>query len=110
MTAKEAAGRVRKAADELHAAFYPGDELRGAREDVDSRAVEAADRIIALLNEAEDLLDPGIGEPQAAEGLAKVNEARDVLERFLAVSMLGGIHELVRARADALRQMDAILG
>lgn len=108
MNSDEAGKHVTSAADAIHAAFYPGDETRGPREGVREEAVEAADTLLRLLKDAEDAFTPGVGHANLAEGERLVREALDVLERLLPHWMLDGDDDLVRARADAVRDLDAV--
>jgi hypothetical protein len=103
-----AARRVTRAAETLHRAFYPGDEVRGPREGVRPEAVEAVDGILRLLADAEDVLAPGVGPADVTEGERLVREALDLLERFLPVWMLDGDDDLIRARADVERELLAV--
>ncbi len=107
-TTTEAAERVRRAADTLHAAVYPGDELRGSREDVRPEAVAAVDRILALLSKAEYAYAPGIGKPDVEKGTRLVEVASDELEAQLPAWLLP--NDLRTPRAYALRDLDAITG
>ena len=61
------------------------------------------------LNRAEDSLAPGIGQPDLAEGIRDVRAASDAIEstRSLVPSMP---HDVVVARADALRLLDVLTG
>src|SRR3954453_11071814 len=109
MMDREAGKRIAEAADLLHSVFFPGDEVRGPREGVDERVIEAVGAILKHLGEAEDFLNPGIGRPNVGDGLKAVREAMALLERLVPPFMLGGVDELVVARADVLRQLDAVL-
>jgi hypothetical protein len=105
------ADRATAAADELHRALYPTDEVRPPRDDVHEFISESWPDVLRLLRQAEDELDTGVGggEPRVSEGVLLVREASDLLE------LSGGMvtvapPEVGRAYADALRQLDRMTG
>ena len=80
MTLEEIGKRAGQAADLIHGLVYSGDELRGPRDDLHEDDVELLLRVERLLGTVEDMLSPGIGEPNP-EGLRALREARDLQER-----------------------------
>jgi hypothetical protein len=73
-----------QAADYLHAAVHPGDELRGPRDDLPRDMLAALQQSIGALGRAEDALAPGIGQADVARGRDALREVRDHLERYEA--------------------------
>ena len=98
MARNEAGRYIAQAADLLHSTMYPGDEVRGRRTEVPSDLADDMDEAIRLLNDAEDLLDPGVGQPETEPGLAKLREAASKLGPVQGIFLPTDVS---RAREDA---------
>jgi hypothetical protein len=80
---EEAQRAGRKAADaatRLHAALFPGDELRGPIAELPNETQEDLNSAILELTHAEDALAPGIGKPDVAAGSRHLRAARKNLQ------------------------------
>jgi hypothetical protein len=98
------AGQVAGAtADALQAMLYPGDELRGPRDDLPPEAQQALDAAIKALGVAEDALAPGIGQPDVQTGRGKLAEARELLAPLVnALWMQQGLRDLIRRTVESI--------
>lgn len=96
-----------RAAEILFAAISPGDEMRGSRSDLPPVADERLRSALRLVNEAEDLLSPGFGQPDERGGEAKLIEASRELE---ALRIFELPHDVVLAVAKTLRLIDPLTG
>jgi hypothetical protein len=96
-----------RAAEELRAVLAPGE---GMREELDAYSADALDRALELLISAQDRLTNGERDLMViAEAIGEIREASDAIEstRGLVRWMP---HEVVLARADALRILDGVTG
>jgi hypothetical protein len=87
----------------LHGVAYPGDELRGRRSEIPENVADDLDAAIQALNAAEELLDPGIGQPDTQAGLAKLSEAK---ARLGPVGMVFPPTDVSHAREAASKIID----
>ena len=96
----------------LYYAVHPGDEVRGPRGDIPEQGLEPLLQAIRALNDAELAAEPSIGEPDEAQARSKLDEADRALEeaRYWMKREKGTPHEVVVAWAEALDQVDWLLG
>lgn len=106
----EWADRVRRAAEALHNALYPGPDI-APRDDLDPRVFEKLNEAQNLLGKAENELDTGLSgaEPNVDEGVRLAQEAWDALE-FVRALMKPTPREVYTAWADSLRLLDPVVG